>query len=102
MPTDQSIILTLAGVVTSLAGFISFLYRDSLKRSDERITKMEEREDDLLKTQAATITQIAANQTAMFEAVKTISQIVQEQQLRAKILEEQRLQQLQQARGMHP
>lgn len=80
IPPD-TIIPVLAGAVATLAGAFAATYRDQLSRADARIARQEAREDELLTTMHATITQLALTVAAMNEAQGKVTAYITEQSI---------------------
>lgn len=80
-PYWWAMILALCGVITTLTTVISYLYRDNAKRSDQRLEKMEEREEKWLTAQADTSQEIVRTQNAIFNLVKEVAAQSQEEHI---------------------
>lgn len=85
MTTDTTTVTVLLGIITSLLGVVSYVYRDSLKRADAHMAAMEDRYDELLRNAVATLTQVATSQTSMFEIVKKMQDGINDQQIEVQV-----------------
>jgi hypothetical protein len=85
MPTDTTIIAALCAVISTLAGAIAYLYRDNLKRADERVARLEQREDEVLQAISGTMGQLASTISAIHESHKKLADYITELQMRSRI-----------------